>query len=60
MALPGNYSAFYPGLSYVGDWRLGELGADIPENYAGASVTVQFEGTELALKVRRADYRGYL
>ncbi|MCC7361633.1 MAG: O-antigen ligase family protein [Anaerolineales bacterium] len=59
-AAPGNYSAFYPGLRYAGDWQLGELGADIPEDYAGASVTLQFEGTDLALKVRRADYRGYL
>ncbi len=60
VALPGNYSAFYPGLIYEGDWRFGELGADIPENYAQASVTLAFEGTELALTVRRADYRGYL
>jgi hypothetical protein len=60
VALPGNYSAFYPGLDYVGDWRFGELGADIPEEYAGASITLAFEGTDLALTVRRADYRGYL
>ncbi len=60
VALPGNYSAFYPGLIYTGNWRLGELGADIPEEYGGASITLAFEGTDLALTVRRADYRGYL
>jgi len=60
VALPGNYSAFYPGLVYTGDWRFGELGADIPEDFVGASITLNFEGTDLALTVRRGGYRGYL
>jgi hypothetical protein len=36
------------------------LGADIPLDYAGAAVSFTFEGTDLALRVRRGDYRAYL
>jgi hypothetical protein len=56
----GNYTALHPAARYVGDWEFSELGADIPEDYAGASVTVTFQGSDLALRVRRGNYRGYL
>src|SRR6185436_10883881 len=45
---------------YTGAWEFSDLGADIPENFSGARVEITFRGTDLALTVRRGDYRGYL
>jgi len=59
-AVPGNYAADHPAAAYVGAWEFSEMGADIPEAYADARLTFQFTGTELALRVRRGDYRAYL
>ncbi|MGH2523808.1 MAG: beta-galactosidase, partial [Anaerolineales bacterium] len=59
-ATPGNHPAQSPSARYFGDWEFSDLGADIPENYAGARIEITFRGTDLALKVRRSDYRGYL
>jgi len=47
---------------WEGDWEFSELGANPSEagSQAGADrVTIPFSGTELALRVRRGDYRGY-
>ena len=59
-AVPGNYGAQDPAAVYSGAWQFSNLGADIPEDYAGASLTIRFKGSDLALAVRRADFRGYL
>ena len=58
--MPGNYGAVHPAAVYTGGWKFSDLGADIPENFTAASVTIRFRGTDFALAVRRADYRGYL
>ncbi len=59
--LPGVYAA--QGLNayaiFDGDWKFSDLGADIPQN-GPATITFNFIGTELAITVRRADYRAYL
>ncbi len=57
---PGNYTASDPRLTYTGAWQFSPLGADIPEGYENARGEFTFQGTDLALTVRRADYRGYL
>src|SRR5579859_6041975 len=44
----------------TGAWQFSDLGADIPQDYASASLTITFRGSDLALTVRRAEYRGYL
>jgi O-antigen ligase len=59
-AVPGNYAAQSPAAHYVGAWKFSDLGADIPEDFSGARIEITFRGTDLALKVRRGDYRGYL
>jgi O-antigen ligase len=59
-AIPGNYSAAHPAAIYSGAWKFSDLGADIPEEFSGARLTIHFRGTDFALAVRRADYRGYL
>ena len=59
-AVPGNYGAQQPAAVYAGPWKFSALGADIPEDYASASLTITFRGSDLALTVRRAEYRGYL
>jgi O-antigen ligase len=60
VAIPGNYGAQHPAAVYTGAWKFSALGADIPEDYASATLTITFRGSDLALAVRRADYRGYL
>jgi hypothetical protein len=48
---------------WEGDWEFSELGADPSEagSLVGTDrVIVPFSGTDLALRVRRGDYRGYL
>ncbi len=59
-AIPGNHPALDPAARYTGDWEFSDLGADIPENFSNAQLEISFQGTDLALTVRRGDYRGYL
>ncbi len=59
-APPGNYLAQHPAATYTGAWEFSDLGADIPQEYASAQIQITFQGTDLALRVRRGDYRGYL
>jgi len=59
-AFPGNYSALSPLAHYTGEWRFSDLGADISQNYQNATIEISFQGSDLALKVRRGNYRGYL
>ena len=60
VSVNGNFTAQHPSAQYTGDWEFSALGADIPIDYANASVTITFTGADLALRVRRGDYRGYL
>lgn len=64
LARPGAYSASSPLISYTGGWRLGPLGADIPLNadarVGDARATFTFEGTDVALTVRRGAYLAFL
>jgi O-antigen ligase len=60
LAMSGNYGAQHPAAVYTGAWKFSDLGADIPQDFAQASLTLTFRGSDLALTVRRADYRGYL
>jgi O-antigen ligase len=60
VAVPGNYGAQHPAAVYTGAWQFSDLGADIPQDYTNASITITFRGTDLAVSVRRAEYRGYL
>jgi O-antigen ligase len=60
VAVPGNYGAQHPAAAYSGAWKFSDLGADIPEDYTSASLRITFRGSDLALTVRRAEYRGYL
>jgi len=59
-APPGNHFAVTPSAQYYGDWKFSDLGADIPQTFETARLEFTFQGTDLALKVRRADYRAYL
>jgi O-antigen ligase len=57
-----DYSPAYgpnPLASYSPGWRFSELGADIPER-EDAHVAFHFSGDELAMIVRRGDYRAYM
>ena len=55
-------TAFHTPLSgeaeWEGDWEFSELGAD-PSQAGTERVTIPFAGTDLSLRVRRGDYRGY-
>ncbi len=59
--LPGTYAAQSLGdnARFEGAWEFSELGADIPQDGSG-TISFEFEGSELAATVRRADYRAYL
>jgi len=61
-ALSQAVAAYYTPLSgeadWAGNWEFSELGAD-PSQAGTERVTIPFEGTDLALRVRRGDYRGY-
>ncbi len=59
-APPGNYPAPNPFAQYTGAWKFSDLGADIPEQFSSARLTFAFHGSDLGLRVRRGDYRGYL
>ena len=58
-AAPGEQAAVNPFASYTGAWKFSALGADIPAQ-GPASVEFVFDGTELALRARRANYRAYI
>jgi len=61
-ARPTNYPGAYTPLSGVaewqGDWEFSDLGADVSKQ-GGERVIIPFQGTDLGLRVRRGDYRGY-
>jgi O-antigen ligase len=57
-ALVGGYPARNPWASYTGDWRLGDLGADVGSG--GDRATFRFDGPSVALTVRRGPYRAFL
>lgn len=48
-----------PGARYEGAWRFSALGADIGQE-SGDRLSFTFEGTGLALRVRRGGYRAHL
>lgn len=57
-----SYTALSGEAQWEGDWEIGPRGAD--PSQAGSldgsdRVTIPFQGTGLALRVRRGDYRGY-
>jgi len=54
----GGYPAINPWARYEGDWRLGPIGADV--GAAGGRASFDFEGTSVAITVRRGPYRAYL
>ena len=62
----GGYSASNPWATYEGDWRVGPLGADVGRSTVlttgsdGDRVTFRFDGTAVALTVRRGPYRAFL
>ncbi len=58
-AVAGNYGPQHPAAAYTGAWQFSDLGADIPEDYANASVVIAFRGASLGLRIRQGDYRGY-
>ena len=58
VASVGGYPALDPWATYEGDWRLGPLGADVGSD--GDRATFRFEGTAVALTVRRGPYRAFL
>jgi O-antigen ligase len=47
-----------PRAEFTEGWRFGQLGADIPDQ-PDAKVTIRFFGDDLALIVRRGNYRAY-
>jgi O-antigen ligase len=54
----GGYPAQNPSATYQGNWRLGDLGADVGSN--GDRATFRFDGPSVALTVRRGPYRAFL
>jgi O-antigen ligase len=64
VARPGVYPASTSIAEFEGDWRLGPLGADIgldaDATEGGERVRLTFEGTGVALTVRRGPYRAFL
>ncbi len=61
VVLPGTYSPIQltAYAQFEGDWRFSDLGADIPQT-GPANISFTFQGTELALTLRRDNYRAYL
>ncbi|MBM4425416.1 MAG: hypothetical protein FJ030_18900 [Chloroflexi bacterium] len=59
--LPGAYESqsLTAYATFDGAWKFSDLGADIPQD-SPASITLNFVGADLAVTVRRADYRAYL
>ena len=58
VATPGGYDASTSLAEFEGTWTLGPQGADIGQS--GDRVTLAFEGTGIALTVRRGPYRAFL
>ncbi len=54
----GGYLADNPWAVYEGDWRVGPLGADVGSD--GDRVAFHFDGSAVALTVRRGAYRAFL
>ena len=59
VAQPGVYPASTLLANFEGSWRLGPLGADIGR-FDDSRVSLDFEGTGVALTVRRGPYRAFL
>jgi O-antigen ligase len=64
LAWPGWHPAApAPFAEYAGEWRFGELGADVSEPAPGEPperALLQFYGTDLGLTIRRGPYRAHL
>jgi len=58
VAPPGGHLADNPWVTYGGDWRVGPLGADVGSG--GERAIFRFEGTSVALTVRRGPHRAFL
>ncbi|MBN1875524.1 MAG: O-antigen ligase family protein [Anaerolineae bacterium] len=58
VATPGTYVASTDLATFEGTWILGPQGADIGQS--GDRVQLAFEGTDIALTVRRGPYRAFL
>jgi len=58
VATPGGYNAGTSLADFEGTWTLGPQGADIGQS--GDRVALTFEGTGIALTVRRGPYRAFL
>jgi O-antigen ligase len=62
----GGYPVLNPWATYDGDWRVGPLGADTGRSTGftmgtdGGRATFRFDGTAVALTVRRGPYRAFL
>ncbi len=56
---PGRYPAQAAPVDYGGEWEFSELGADIVED-GDSTIDLDFVGDQLAVTVRRDDYRAYL
>ncbi len=58
----GGYPARNPWATYHGDWQVGPLGADVATSVGedGGTATFHFDGSAVALTVRRGPYRGFL
>ena len=54
----GGHPALTPWATYEGDWRVGPLGADVGS--VADRGTFRFDGTSVALTVRRGPYRAFL
>jgi O-antigen ligase len=58
-AVVASYTPLTGAAEWEGAWEFSELGAD-PSEAGTERVTIRFTGTDLALQVRRGDYRGNL
>lgn len=58
-ALPGRHPINTPHAVYEGEWEFSELGGDFGYKQ-DSELTFTFYGTDLALELRRDNYRGYL
>jgi O-antigen ligase len=58
-APPGRHHPTTSYAEYAGEWAFSELGADFGQNN-DSEVTFTFEGTDIALELRRDNYRAYL
>jgi len=57
----GGYPALNRWATYEGDWRVGPLGADVGSDGSyGDRATFRFDGTAVALTVRRGPYPAFL